>query len=209
MSVETTTSLRVAACKRDAAVYAVEHWHYSKTMPVGRLVHHGVWERERFIGAVLYGRGANNHLGSGYGLPVEQVCELVRVALREHAAPVSQIVAESLRLLKRSNPGLRLVVSYADPAHGHHGGIYQAGNWLYVGESGATPEFLIHGQQMHMRSLHARHWRQSLPWIREHVDRNADLVPVPAKHRYLMPLDRATSRRVRSLALPYPPAATA
>jgi len=38
-----------------------------------------------------------------------------------------------LRKLKKHAKGLKLVVSYADFNQGHHGGIYQATNWIYVG----------------------------------------------------------------------------
>ena len=38
------------------------HWHYSQAMPAGKLVTFGVWEHGRFVGAVLYGRGANHNL---------------------------------------------------------------------------------------------------------------------------------------------------
>lgn len=32
-------------------------------------------------------------------------------------------------------PACQALVSYADPLHGHHGGVYQAASWLYVGRS--------------------------------------------------------------------------
>jgi hypothetical protein len=67
-------------CSFDAAKYAVEHWHYSHAMPAGKLAKVGVWEDGSFIGAVVFGRGANSHLGSPYGLSGLQCSELVRVA---------------------------------------------------------------------------------------------------------------------------------
>jgi len=49
--------LRLDWCSHAAAKYAVEHWHYSKTMPVSKRVNIGVWEGEKFIGR-LFLRGA-------------------------------------------------------------------------------------------------------------------------------------------------------
>ena len=46
--------------------------------------------------------------------------------------------AIALRLLARHSPGLRLVVSYADPAQGHVGTIYQAAGWTYLGVTPPT-----------------------------------------------------------------------
>ena len=126
--------LRVDWCDYKAAKFAVEHWHYSKTMPSSKIAKFGVWEDGRFIGAVLYSWGANNNIGKPYGLKQVEVCELVRVALTEHVSQVSQIVAVTLRILKKQSPGLRLIASYADPREGHNGSIYQAMNWIYAGK---------------------------------------------------------------------------
>ena len=49
--------LRVDWCSYEAAKYAVEHWHYSRSMPVGKLLTVGVWENGEFVGAVIYAWG--------------------------------------------------------------------------------------------------------------------------------------------------------
>ena len=124
--------LTLAWCSHAAAKYAVEHWHYSRTMPAGKNAMIGVWEEGQFLGAVLFGTGAGNATnGRRFGLAQRfEVAELVRVALREHRTPVSRIVAIALRMVRTQSPGLRLIVSFADPYHGHVGGIYQAMGWL-------------------------------------------------------------------------------
>lgn len=188
------TDLLVAPCSHQAATLAVERWHYSHQMPTGKLVRLGVWEDDQFIGAVIYSRGASPYLGVAYELGPTELCELTRVALRDHQAPVSQIVARSLRLLRKRNPGLRLVVSFADPARGHAGGIYQAGNWIYTGLSNPVLEHFVRGRWRHVRGSY-------------HEVKAAGGAPTrtrPGKHRYLMPLDRAMRRQVQGLALPFP-----
>ena len=203
MAAPEPNALTVAPCTRKAAAYAVMHWHYSQAMPAGKLITFGVWESGEYIGAVIYGRGASPFLGVAYNLPQTELCELVRVALREHTAPVSQIVAASLRELKRTNPGLRLVVSFADPAEGHHGGIYQAGNWIYTGTSGATQMIHLNGRAQHVRTVGAR-YKTNIDWLRQNVDPNAHITIAPPKHRYLMPLDRALRRRLEKRRRPAP-----
>lgn len=205
-------SLLVKPCNYRAAVYAVTNWHYSHRMPSGKMVRHGVWERGTFIGVLTYSRGANRSLGAPYRLGVTEACELTRVALTDHTAPVSQILARSLALLRTANPGLRLVISYADPHAGHHGGIYQAGNWIYDGLSSATGSrpVILHGVPQHKRTISARYGTARLAWLRAHVDPNARPADeIPAKHRYLMPLDKFTRRRLAALAQPYPHAVEA
>ena len=206
-------SLVIAPCSRKAAEHAVLNWHYSHRMPIAKLVTFGVWEDETFRGAVVFGRGATMRLGQPYGLTQTQCAELVRVALREHIAPVTQIVAEAIRLLRKSSPGLRLVVSFADPEHGHHGGIYQAGNWLYLGPSTVCDEYLIHGQRVHNRTISAqtkripvRSGESRLEYVRRTSDPTARNVTPAPKHRYVYPLDRAMRRQIAKLAKPYPAA---
>ena len=187
------TDLNVAACSHDAAEYAVTRWHYSRILPTGKLVKYGVWEYGVFIGAVIYSRGASPHLGKALGADATEICELTRVALRSHIFPVSKIVAGSLRLLRASNPGLRAVVSFADPKEGHHGGIYQAGNWVYTGMSAPVTEYFIGNRWRHTRGS----WH--------HPDRKkAESRTAPGKHRYVYPLDRAMRRKVEKMSKPYP-----
>ena len=50
--------LKLDWATHEAATYAVEHWHYSHTMPKSKLVKIGVWEDGKFIGVVLFGVGA-------------------------------------------------------------------------------------------------------------------------------------------------------
>lgn len=121
-------SLHLDWCSYEAAKYAVEHWHYSHKMPTARLVKIGVWEDSLFIGAVVFGGGANSDLGAPYGLTQFETAELVRVALKEHKSAVSKIVSISIKMIKKEFPKLLLLVSFADPEHGHVGGIYQAMN---------------------------------------------------------------------------------
>ena len=126
-------SLRLDYCSHEAARYAVMHWHYSRSVPAGKLVKIGVWEFAEFIGCVIFSYGANRNLAKSLKLRQMEVCELTRVALQKgHKAQVSRVLAISLRLLKRQSPGVRVVISYADSDQGHLGVIYQASNWLYV-----------------------------------------------------------------------------
>lgn len=197
--------LRLDWCTHAAAKYAVERWHYSRSLPGGKLVKVGVWEGGKFVGVVVYGCGATPNIAKPYGLTQREVCELVRVALCEHQAPTSKVIALSLRMLRKVNPGLRLVVSYADTAQGHHGGIYQAGGWIYTG-SQSYHVIRIHGRMRHPRSIGSRYGSgsQSIAWLRKHLDPDAELIRTPAKHKYLMPLDTMMQSVVMKLAQPYP-----
>jgi hypothetical protein len=209
----TRPTLRLDWCSQDAATFAVTRWHYSKRMPKAKLVRVGAWEGDEFVGCVLFGSGATSKLVAAYGLTQTEGCELVRVALRrDHAHPVSRVVAIAMKMLKRANPGLRLVVSFADPDEGHHGGIYQAMGWIYAGKSQASDEYVVRGVRRQGRGLRSSLAKFRAPGdesttielARRHLDPGAHTVKGSAKHRYLFPLDAEMRARVESLAKSYP-----
>lgn len=186
-------NLLIANASKESADYAVKNWHYSRCLPVGKLVKFGVWEDKKFIGVVIFSRGASPHLGKALDLDQTEVCELTRVALDKHDAPVSQIVAKALTELKKSNPALRAVISFADPKEGHIGGIYKAGNWIYSGKSNEVTEYFIEGRWMHTRNAYHHPKRPT-----------AAKRTSPGKFRYIYPLDRVLRKRANVLSLPYP-----
>jgi hypothetical protein len=197
-------SLRLDFCSRDAAAFAVKAWHYSRSMPSGRLVTIGAWEAGRYIGAVVFGRGASSEIHSPFGLEQSQVCELCRVALGPHRAPTSQVVGAAIRLLRRQSPGLRLIVSYADPEHGHLGILYQALGWLFLGQTNRESLIRINGTLTHPRTVGSKYRTRSIAWLREHVAPDAGHVRTAPKYRYALPLDAAMREQLRSRIQPYP-----
>lgn len=186
--------LNIDWATHEAAKYAVENWHYSQCLPAGKLVKVGAWEAGKFIGVVIFGRGANNNMAKPYGLTQIECCELVRIALTKHVTPVSRIAALAMGFLKSQSPGLKLIISYADPEQGHHGGIYQAGNWIYCGKSQSQQEVIYKGKVMHKRTAN------SLFGTIKGMRKSA----IFWKHKYLMPLDTEMRKRIIPLSKPYP-----
>lgn len=196
-------NMKIDFATHNAAKFACENWHYSKCVPVGKLFKIGVWEYEKFVGVVLFGRGATPNLGKPYGMDQTECVELVRIAMREHDTPVSKVVSVSLKFLKKTNPKIRLVVSFADQSQGHHGGIYQAGNWIYTGQGNPAKFYMINEKLTHPRSIGAKGLTQNIDGAKK-LDKSAYVVDVPGKHRYLMPLDKKTRREISILSNPYP-----
>ena len=192
-------NLKIDWASHQAAEYACKNFHYSKCVPVGKLVKVGVWEDDKFIGVVLYGRGANKSLGEPFGLTQTQCVELVRVALTTHKTPVSRIMSIANKFLKKSNPNVRMIVSFADTEQGHHGGIYQANNWIYNGLTNAADEYLYNGKRWHGRAFRKSHGSHL-----NYLNKGLVIVKGAQKHRYLMPLDKNMAEKIKDLALPYP-----
>lgn len=198
-------TLHLAWAGYDAAKFACTNWHYSRSLPSSRLMIVGVWEAGVFKGVVTFSRGATPRIGSPYNLTQMEVCELTRVALTTHDAPVSRIVAIALRMLRRKCPDLKLVISYAAGEHGHHGGIYQAGGWIYEGPM-ESHGFRIKGRFTHCRSIGAKYGpgTQTLDWVRANLDPAAEKLNGLVRHKYLMPVTAEMRAQVLPLSKPYP-----
>ena len=198
--------LRVDWATHEAAKYACENWHYSRSVPPPPHVRIGVWESGVFIGVILFARGANKSLVSNYGLRQDEGCELVRVALFKHVAPVSRILSLALSWIKNKEKGLRLIVSFADPEQGHHGGIYQATNWIYAGKSEDSFKWKDKkGREWHPRMVSKKGQKVVFGKIRRVVSQSECVkIHCEGKHRYLMPLDAEMRARVLPLSKPYP-----
>ena len=201
-------TLRIDWASHKAAMHAVTHWHYTGSMPPGARVTLGAWEDDTYVGCIVFARGASRNLLRPYRLKQTEGCELVRVAMRQHATPISRMMRFAFKHLKQHAPSMRLIVSFADPAQGHHGGIYQAGGWIYAGQTNPTKMFRgPDGKLWHNRMVSVSGQSRVYGKVRCVLrPSQCEIVNMPGKHRYLMPLDREMRQRVASLSKPYPPA---
>jgi hypothetical protein len=93
---------------------------------------------------------------------------------------------------------MRLVISFADTKEGHHGGIYQATNWIYVGEAEPRKLPKLNGKFIHERSLSVlvksgKAKRNECEWVQ-----------AMPKHKYLFPMDDHMRKKISHLSKPYP-----
>src|SRR5215510_15006907 len=209
MSSSRKPTLRIDWCSYKAAKYTVQHWHYSRSLPCSKTARLGVWEDEMFIGTIVFAWGANRHLAGEYQLKMTECAELCRVALARHSTPVSKILSIAVKMLKREMPGIRLIVSYADLNQGHLGKIYQASNWLFVGETGHEAGIVLNGKLTHRRTINSKYGTSTIEWLHEHVDSCARRVEGKSKLKYLLPLDGEIAERMKPLSKPYPSASQA
>lgn len=198
--------LKIDWATHEAAKYACENWHYSKSVPMPPLVKIGVWENDKYIGCVLFSRGASPNLLAPYGLSQLEGCELTRVALTKHTNPVSRIIKIAVKFLKKNSPNLRLIISFADKNQGHHGGIYQAGGWIYSGKSSPKTEYVdSSGKKWHTRQVTESGVVKQFGSISKGAKKSdCRVIKIDGKHRYLMPLDNDMRKRILPLSKPYP-----
>ncbi len=108
-------------------------------MPAGTKLALGAFLGDRLIGAVTFGVGPM----SGHRLlrdprPQDGITLTRFVLLPERPAnSASRVLGIVLRMLRRQTDK-KFVLTYADPEHGHHGGIYQASGFIYGRAVGAA-----------------------------------------------------------------------
>lgn len=201
--------LRLDWCSHAAAKWAIEHWYYRPTMPIGKLLKVGVWENGAFVGVVIFGMSASSSLGKRWGLDTFECCELSRLALRpDHQSQVSRIVKVALILLRRHCPGIQAVVSFADPEL-HHGGVYKAGGWLYTGMTAPDRRYTDRaGRVWHSREVKERGWDRTLGGkiVRTPKPSECTVERIPGKHRYVLALNDDVRAKIEPFVRTAPPA---
>lgn len=137
------------------------------------------------------------------------VTELSRLALSPRSPlPASAFVSRATRAFlqereRRAMTPIYALISFADSTQAHHGGVYQAMSWLYLGESVATghPRFVDSAGR-------TRHRRQNgrVVSATEARERGWRVIPTErvVKHRYLRILGSSRQRRALRRALRYP-----
>ena len=135
-----------------------------------------------------------------------EILELVRVALNGKQPCTSECVSASLRKIHKDAPQIKLIVSFADIDQDHYGTIYQATNWIYLGDMnvGERGSFIINGKKMHPKSVHSHGWVQSVEWLQQHIDPNAHEIKSKGKRKYIWVFDKKLRKEWQKKSLPYP-----
>ena len=169
------------------AFYSVMNWHYSKRMPVGKNVFLGVWEDKQFIGTVIYGMGACSTYHVKFNINKNEICELLRVALKEHKEFTSRIVSLSLKIIKKMNVKIKAVISFADTNQKHIGKLYQACNFYYIGQSTNGKKYIKDGKEIHSRHVSEKGIRKFLgnKWVKCYKPSECKVIKEPPKIRYI------------------------
>ena len=198
-------SLRVAPMSIGAARALLIRNHYLHSLPGGTQLAFGAFVDSRLMGALTIGCGPSQAYRLVQGARPDDCGVLTRLWLSDDLPTNSEsrVIGVVSRALRR-NTSLKFLLSYADPAQGHVGTIYQAAGWVYTGLSQATPLYdLGDGKVRHSRSLSHAYGTHSV----KHFRRNGvdiKTLPQARKHRYIYFLDRSYRKQLNVPVLPYP-----
>ena len=186
----------------------VRDYHYSRRN--AGVIHHAfAWRKP----GGLFGETGEPLAAVTYSQPVSRnfpsdALELSRLVRRDDfTEKLSVLVSWSLRWL-RANSEVPFVLSYADTTQGHHGGIYQACGFHYVGPtaSGHIGFNCPDGSFVHGRNCNGRFGTRSVEAMAKIKPDWSPVYGMP-KHLYIFPLRRhwKTLARVHGWkSLPYP-----
>ena len=134
--------------------------------------------------------------GKQFNLVQGQFIELNRMALNGKQESTSKVLSLAIKLFKKHNPTVKLLISYSDKGQKHFGTIYQATNWIYVGENESSgKDYFYKGKWRHDRTLN-EYPKEFLATL-ETRKRSG-------KRKYLYPLDKTLLHLCKSLSKPYP-----
>ena len=146
----------------------------------------------RMIGSMIYGEPAMPDVSKKYwpdnpGI----VIELNRLCCIDDTPKntESYFIGKTLRWLKR-NSKYRVIISFADPNHGHEGIIYKATNFKHFGMTEKSRAVIVDGERLHERMLTKKCPKGDE--IRRRIKNGShgiELKKLPPKHIYVKSLD--------------------
>ena len=187
---------------REAIQFACLKFHYAKAVPSSPYAYN-VYSDGKWCGCVIFGPGASPNLGVSVGLKQGEYLELVRVALNGQQPCTSEVVAAALRQVHRDAPEVKIIISFADKDQNHYGTIYQATNWIYLGDFGVkrAQSYIINGKKYHNKTIHDRGLSKEQLLK---IDPNMIEVSSLGKRKYIYVFDKRLRKEWMKKAKPYP-----
>ncbi len=187
-----TGSLQWEICEIDSPTTRrfIERWHYTHKMPTGKNVCYGLLGPEGLYAVIVYGIGVNPYQAKFLG--VERAWEIKRLCRSEPPQPyqLSRFVSLTLRWIA-ARFELDAIVAFADPEHGHCGGIYKACNFEYLGTTNAEWHTVDReGHKRHRRYAYRYARRKGITIAKAREELGLRRIQTQPKHRWVRRLNR-------------------
>lgn len=136
----------------------IEKNHYSGTSVKGVKYHIGIFYSSDLLGVAQYGFGIMPKKTAQWvkNTKQDEFLELNRLWLDDKLGfnSESYVIAKSLKMVKKLNPKLKWVISFADGMMNKNGTIYQASNFIYTGfRKDGGVWYTKDGERLHSVSL--------------------------------------------------------
>lgn len=133
----------------ETAALCYQRWHYFGDKGFLASYNFGVYFDGVIYGAISYGIPNASQIKGLYEPETQSnFMELTRLALSDDLPKNSEsrVIAVSLRMLKKAEPRLKGIITYADTAYGHTGIIYRASNFRYLGLTAPKTDLFLNGK---------------------------------------------------------------
>jgi hypothetical protein len=180
--------------------------HYSGRCPTGKYYVSLRDRKGELLGGAVFSVTSYPGVPSSVWIDGNQqnTVELRRFYLKDHVGTNAESWFLS-KALKTLPPEVEVVVSFADPAFGHVGVIYQATNFCYLGTTKDDYHYVAsNGTYVHKRVPWNRSRSSGLTEEDQAIDMGLILVRDPPKYRYALPRSRRARKALEAKALPYP-----
>jgi len=197
--------MRITRANGKAVEYSCLYFHYAKSVPAYAYAYNIYNDDDEWCGCILFGLGANNRMAGNLDCITGTCLELQRVALngKQGHNATSKAVAMAMREVKKDAVYLKCLFSYADTKQKHLGIIYQATNWIYVGESESSEyEELSTGKRVHGRTVSQIKERMGFKYTS--LELGYKSVKAMNKHTYIYPFDKKIRRMILERQKAYP-----
>ena len=217
-----TSKLSIRPVTKNRAKMMVIKYHYSKlwtkcSIALGLFYQtgreHAFFDEpeEKMIGVIVYGDPIGRHSGASIseGLDRTEVYELTRLYVYDgYGSNIeSWFISQSFKWLKKHQPHIKALISYASPMAGHVGTIYQATNWLYQGIIGKHTwsfKFNENDRWKHGRTIFPYYGTNDIEKIQRQVKEPFWIRKEPRKHRYIYILTGKKDKKKIMKNLKYP-----
>jgi hypothetical protein len=127
-----------------------------------------------------------------------ELCRVVRDEIPGRP-PLSGLIAASCRIIKQRHLA-DLLISYADTGQNHHGGLYRAASWDYIGLRPGSDLVVIQGVPIHERTALYRYGTKSLVELRSLLsDETINTSTDAPKHLYAKALTKTGRRDLEAI----------
>ena len=154
----------------------MKQYHYSHQGFLGAKLNLGIFNKisHELVGALQWGRSAAHNIRLDRyvkeSLSINEYYELNRFCMADSEGKnsESQAISLGIKWIKKNQPSVRLLVSYAGRKEGNYGYIYQATNWEYLGYFISPAFWSLDGKEYHQLTVWQKyklHGDQSLSMI--------------------------------------------
>lgn len=138
----------------------IRKYHYSGKVVPNSCIHFGVFHNNIISGVLSYGPSINKKgtINLVNGTKWNEFIELNRMAFIDKLPKNSEsrCISVSMRLLKKYNPNIKWIISFADACQCGDGAIYRASGFMLVGinKNTSIKHNINTGEKMHVIQAH-------------------------------------------------------